>query len=51
MITAPITLLAIVLFWTSALIIGSVVFVHVVAAVLALSEILWNITFNRGNKE
>lgn len=46
----PIMLLAYVLLWTSALIVGSVVFVHVVAAVLALSEILYNITFNRDIK-
>lgn len=43
-------LLAYVLLWTSALIVASVVFVHVVAAVLALCEILYNITTNRDNQ-
>lgn len=45
-----ITLLAIVLLWTSALIVGSVIFVHLAAAVLALAEILYNILFNRDNQ-
>lgn len=40
-------LLAYVMLWTTFLVVGSVIFVHVVAAVLAFCEILYNIIFNR----